>query len=124
MLELLDFTALLPLILAALGVSFVITGATIGRPLRFIGWWLLRRARLDALVTCPYCNAWWCGLVLAVVTGHGGWQALQTAFTTCLLAAIVQAQWALAANEDFEAEAKALKQPREDQPNGQTEETS
>lgn len=97
-----NLSAILPVVLAALGLSFVVTGATIGRPIRALGWLVLHRIRLDALVRCPYCNAWWCALGIALTSGLDWYQALQCAFTTCVMAAIVQAQWSLAANEDFE----------------------
>ena len=98
----LGLSTLVPLVLWALGLSFVITVSTIGRPIRTVGWYVLRYVKLDPLVRCPYCNAWWCGLVLAILFECNGWQALQAAFTTCVVSAVIQAQWALAANEDFE----------------------
>lgn len=91
------------IVLIGLGMSFVITGASIGKPIRFMGWLLLRAIKLDALVRCPFCNAWWMGGALAFLFGLPWEQWLQAAFATCGAAAIVQAQWGLAADEDFDA---------------------
>lgn len=91
------------LVLVGFGMSFVVTGSTIGKPLRIMAWLTLRHTRLDSLARCPYCCAWWCAFALAAVSGLPWWQWLEAAFATCGVAAIVQAQWRLAASEDFDS---------------------
>jgi len=88
----------------ALGVSFVLTGSTIAFPIRLVAFHTLGRLqfgpiRMDSLFRCPYCNAWWGGLAIAAFSGFPIAQWLQCAFASCVLAAVVQAQWALAAHE-------------------------
>lgn len=107
---------LVEIIIVAVGVSFVITGASIGKPIRFVGWLLLHRLHLDAIVRCPFCNAWWMGLSISILLSEFDplmwFQWLQAAFASCGVAAIVQAQWGLAADEDFGA---ALRQESQEE---------
>lgn len=103
--SLIPLADLVPLVLIALGGSYVITGSTIGYPLRWLayktlGWIGREPVWADSLVRCPYCHAWWEGLFWAWVTGHSWIEAIQVAFATCVLAAIVQAQWSLAAGAE------------------------
>lgn len=105
--DLIPLASLITLMVVGVGMSFVVTGSTIAKPLRVIAWLTLRHVRLDALARCPYCCAWWCALALAAVSGLPWWQWLEAAFATCGAAAVVQAQWRLAANEDFDATQKA-----------------
>jgi hypothetical protein len=109
-LELVSLSTLLAVVLVAVGMSFVVTGASIGKPLRIVAWLVLRRTRLDALARCPYCCAWWCGAAVALVSGQTWWQLLECAFASCGVAAVVQAQWGLAANEDFDAQRKEARE--------------
>jgi hypothetical protein len=113
MISLISLPELLVLIIVAVGASFVVTGSTLGYPLRWLafkilGWVGRGPVWLDSLVRCPYCHAWWEGLFWAIITGHPIWQSLQVAFAACGVAAIVQAQWSLAAGtEDYMREGKA-----------------
>lgn len=105
MIALIPFQDLLVLVLIAVGCSFVITGSTIGYPIRFIaykalGWIGSDPIWLDSIARCPYCHAWWQGFGWAWYTGHGFWESLQAAFVACGIAAIVQAQWSLAAGKE------------------------
>jgi MFS superfamily sulfate permease-like transporter len=102
-------TELLQLAAFAVGLSYVVTGALIGYPLRVLGFLSLRWCPLplSTLFFCPSCNAWWMGAGLALWAGQSWQHTIQCAFTSCLLAAIVQAQWGLAA-DDREAIAKAF----------------
>ena len=109
-LALVELSTLLAVVLVAVGMSFVVTGSTIGKPLRIVAWLLFRRVRLDALARCPYCCAWWCGAAVALVSGQNWWQLLECAFASCGVAAVVQAQWGLAANEDFDAQRKEARE--------------
>jgi len=107
MIPLIPLQDLLVLTLLAVGASFVLTGSTIGYPLRWLafrvlGWVGRGTIWLDSIVRCPYCHAWWEGLAWAWFTGHTIWESLQAAFVACGAAAIVQAQWGLAAGtEDY-----------------------
>lgn len=96
---------LLVLVLIAVGGSFVVTGSTIGYPLRWLayrvlGWVGHGPVWLDAIARCPYCHAWWEGFAWAWFTGHSLWPSLQVAFAACGVAAVVQAQWSLAAGDE------------------------
>lgn len=102
-----DMNEMGPIILFALGVTYVITGSKIGYPLRFLGCFILLKLRLRYfwnLLTCPPCNAWWSAAVIAAVIGYPIWQVLQLAFTTCGIVAVVQSAIGgdgIAAGEDF-----------------------
>lgn len=107
LLPLVDLEVLVTLVVLAVGLSFVITGSTIGKPLRVLAHVLVGRVglghiRLDSLARCPYCNAWWGAFILGFISGLPWWQCLESAFGACGVAAIVQAQWSLAANERFD----------------------
>lgn len=97
------WTYLSKVVLMALGVSYVITGSQIGLWIRLL-WWKMTAwipfIHLDALAFCPSCNAWWSGLVTAVLTGSSWVVALQCAFGSCFLAAVAQSQWGLAAADE------------------------
>lgn len=103
---LVELSTLAVLVLVGLGMGFVVTGSSIGKPIRIVAWLTLRHVRLDSLARCPYCCSWWCAFALAAVSGLPWWQWLEAAFATCGVAAVVQAQWRLAANEDFDATKK------------------
>jgi hypothetical protein len=106
-----DLELLVWITIVAVGMSFVATGSTIGYPLRLIAFHTLGRAqagplRLDSLLRCPYCNAWWGAGILSYLIACPWWVCLAHAFAACGIAAIVQAQWGLAAHDDFETEEK------------------
>jgi hypothetical protein len=102
---LIPFETLITLVLIAVGASFVVTGSTIGYPIRWLGYrvlgWVGRDPVWgDSIVRCPYCHAWWEGFIWSLFTGRRIWEALQVAFVACGVAAIVQAQWSLAAGSE------------------------
>lgn len=96
---------LVVVVLFAVGMSFVCTGSTIGilvrAPVRAtLGKVGIGNLTLGSVFTCPYCNAWWGGLLTAALADWSWFQCLIAAFVGCGVAAIVQAQWALAADSD------------------------
>jgi len=103
----------LQLVLFALGLSYVVTRSEIGFPLRFLWCYVLRGLYRKvgrvvspwSLVLCPSCNSWWMGLILALVVGGSWFEALQVAFSTCGLMAILQAMAGgdIAPADDMEA---------------------
>jgi len=100
--ELAPLTTLVPVALVALGISYVITGSVIGYWARVV-WFALTfwlPGNLETLAFCPSCNAWWGGLVTALLTGSSIWVALQCAFVSCVTAAVVQQSWHLAKQDD------------------------
>jgi hypothetical protein len=103
----LDLQQIITLALLAMGVAAVITGSKAGYPIRFL-WCRLAPRPLWGLVRCPYCNAWWGGLVGAVVLlpSLEHWLAwLQAAFTSCGVVRVIQAALGgdgIAMIEDFE----------------------
>lgn len=108
---LIPLSQLLVIIVIGLGMAFVVTGSKIGKPIRILAWFLLRHVRLDAVARCPYCCAWWCAFALAALSGLPWWQWLEAAFATCGVSAVVQAQWSLAASEDFDATSQEEARP-------------
>jgi hypothetical protein len=94
--------------LLAYGITYVITGSEIGYSLRALFWlmlsWSPPTKYFSTIMICPSCNAWWTGLGIGFLVGS--WEgALQLAFTTCGVAAIIQhviGGDGIAANEDFE----------------------
>lgn len=112
MISLVSLQDLLVIVAIAVSASFVVTGSTIAYPIRWLayrllGWIGYGPVWLDSIARCPYCHAWWEGLAWAWFTGHNWWQSLQVAFVSCGVAAIVQAQWSLAAGtEDYMREGK------------------
>jgi hypothetical protein len=103
-----NLTDLLVVVLTALGLSFVATGSTIGVLIRVPARLTLSRLGVGSLtlanvLTCPYCNAWWGGAITASLLGWSWSKVLCAAFVSCAVAAIVQAQWALGANDGNEA---------------------
>ena len=83
---------LLVMVLLAIGGSVVITGSKIGFPIRFV-WCYAMPQVLWGLVRCPYCNAWWTGLVAGILyspdpTTWASW--LQVAFTSCGIVKVIQ----------------------------------
>ena len=102
-LELVDFSYLIRVCIIAIGISYVITGSQIGFWVRAV-WWLVTHRipliSLDTLAFCPSCNAWWSGLVTAILTGSTWVTSLQCAFAACGLSAIVQIQFGLAAADE------------------------
>lgn len=97
-----------PLVLLALGLTYVIVGSKIGYPIRFTVCLILYKMRLRwfrSLVTCPPCNAWWTAGAITLCLGYPVWQVIQLAFTTCGIVAVLQAHLGgdgLAAAEDFD----------------------
>jgi len=96
---------LVTILIISVGAAFVVTGSTLGYPIRWLaykmfGWIGHEPIWLDSLARCPYCHAWWEGLGWAYFTGHSLPQCLQAAFAACGIAAIVQAQWSLAAGRE------------------------
>jgi hypothetical protein len=88
---------LVVLVLAVLGISYVVTRSSIGYLPRVCWcllwrWWHRRFALVSpwSLVMCPPCNSWWVGGGLALLMGHGLFQALQVAFTSCGVMALLQ----------------------------------
>lgn len=105
MIALIPLTSLLVITLIAVGASFVVTGSTIGYPIRWLfykafGWIGRDPIWLDSIARCPYCHAWWEGLAWAHFSGHSLIESLECAFVACGVAAIVQAQWSLAAGKE------------------------
>ena len=103
MIELVEFWYLIRVVAIAAAVSYVITGTNIGFYARVIWWWSthwIPVLGLESLALCPSCNAWWGGLVTAVLTGSSLWVALQCAFVACLFAAILQVKYGLAAADE------------------------
>lgn len=102
-----DLQTLATVILWAIGASAVITGSKIGYPIRFAWCFALPKA-LWGMVRCPYCNAWWSGLVVAIVFAPqlDWWPAwLQSAFSACGVVRVLQAALpgdGIAMVEDFE----------------------
>ncbi len=92
---------LLQIAFMATAMAYVVTGALIGYPIRALGFLSLRwcPVPLSTVFFCPACNAWWCGAGLALWADLPWQNILQCAFVSCLLAAIVQAQWGLAADD-------------------------
>ena len=88
----------------ATALSFAVTGTSLGFYIRFLWWGLWRGKLLSPLAFCPYCNAWWSGLVVSILGGLPWTCWIQGAFTSCLVAAVVQAQWGLAASDEDEIE--------------------
>jgi len=87
--------------LITLGVSYVITGSVIGFYVRFIWWHLTHRlGNLKTLVFCPSCCGWWVGGVTAILLGESWVVALECAFVSCGLMAVVQSQFGLAAEDE------------------------
>lgn len=110
MIPLIPLSNLLVITLIALGGSFIVTGSTLAYPLRWLayktlGWIGHGPVWADSLVRCPYCHAFWEGFFWSWVTGHSLFECLQAAFVVCGIAAVVQAQWSLAAgSEDYTRE--------------------
>ena len=104
--------SILPVILLAISISSVITGAKIAYPIRafwcfVFGGLVFKPLRVFwPIMTCPYCNAWWTGAALALLTGLPWLGVVQVAFYSCWLLIIIQAFLGgsgIAADEDFEA---------------------
>ena len=101
--ELAPLALLVQVALVALGISYVITGSVIGYWARVVWYGLtfwIPGLRLETLAFCPSCNAWWGGLVTALLTGSSIWTSVQCAFVACVAAAIVQRFCGLAKQDD------------------------
>ena len=104
----LDLSTTATLILVAAGISAVVTGSNIGYPIRFVWCRLLPRPTWG-MVRCPYCNAWWGGVLAAAVHSPdpSQWLSwLQVAFSACGVMRVVQAALGgdgIAMVEDFES---------------------
>lgn len=104
-----DFSQMIWIILVASGISFTITGAAIGYPIRLVAYHTLGKLRvgpihLDSLARCPFCNAWWGAFIISQIMNLVWWESLANAFVACLIMGIAQAQWHLAADDGFEAD--------------------
>jgi len=94
-------TFLLQVILITLGMSYVLTGSVIGFYVRFVWWHLTHRlGNLKTLAFCPSCSSWWIGGLLSLGLGATWPVILQCAFASCGVAAIVQSQFGLAAEDE------------------------
>ena len=93
---------LFQLSLWAVSIAYVITGTKIGFPLRVLGFHALKWCPLplSTVFFCPSCNAWWQGAAIGILAGWEWPAVVQLAFTSCLLAAIMQLQWGLAADDE------------------------
>jgi len=113
MFELVPLQFLVVMVLFALGLSAIITGSKIGYPIRFLWCYLTKDwARWSwPMVRCPYCNAFWAGVVVAVFTIQEScliwvFQVLQVAITSCGAVRVIQAALGgdgIAMTEDFES---------------------
>jgi len=99
MIESVDLKYLVEVAAVAAGISYVITGSKIGYWVRWLWWHIAHWVHLEALAFCPSCNAWWAGLVTAFLTGSSLWVALQCAFFSCVVMAVVEATCGLAAQD-------------------------
>lgn len=104
---------LVQLVLFALGVTYVVTRSDIAFMLRWL-WcramkWPYKKINyyIDpwSPVTCPPCNAWWSGAVLAWYADYDWIHVLQFAFTTCVVMALLQRALGgdIAPADDFES---------------------
>lgn len=102
-----DTTLLLQLVAFAVGIGWVITGSKIGRFIRvgfhFAFGWCPGRY-LNALVFCPPCCTWWCGVALALLADLPFLNTFQVAFTASVLMAICSSQWQMDAGDKEEIE--------------------
>lgn len=96
-----DNNLLVQLILFAVGLSYVVTGSLIGFPVRVLGYKAFSWCPipLSTIFFCPSCNAWWMGAGLALWADLPWQNVLQVAFTACVVAAVIQGQWSLAADD-------------------------
>lgn len=99
MIPLIDLQSLIVLSFIACGISYVITGSKIGYFVRWIWWHMTHRIHLDSLAFCPSCNAWWVGFSISLLHSANLVLAAQCAFSSCLLAAVVEAAFGLAAQD-------------------------
>lgn len=92
--------------LLAFGLAYVITCSTIGVLIRVPWCFLLKWTRWTRFfwntVTCPSCNAWWGGLVIASLSGEPLLLAIQYAFVACGLTAVIRQLTGLTPPEDME----------------------
>jgi hypothetical protein len=113
---LLTFSNLVAPVLLAIGMAQVVTGSGAGYPLRFVSCLILAKLRMRWLwnmVRCPYCCAWWMGLVIGIVTRLEWFQWIQLAFTSCGVMAVIQSALGgngLGAFEDFDKVFEGLKE--------------
>jgi len=81
------------LVLCAIGITAVVTGEKLGYPLRF-AWALLLRPRplrwLRNLATCPPCNSFWSGALLAWLAGFCWVEVIQLGLTTLAVVKLYQ----------------------------------
>jgi hypothetical protein len=104
-----DLVTTLWVVLVSAGVSFVVTGSTIMYPIRLLAFHTLGKLtwgpiHMDSLFRCPFCNAWWGGLALSFALQLPWWTCLANAFVACLAMGVAQAQWGLAAHDDFDTQ--------------------
>ena len=94
-LDLLQFSFL------ATAVAYAITGTKIGKPMRIIGFHSLKWCPLplSTIFFCPSCNAWWQGFTIGILLGWEWPSIVQLAFTSCLVAAILQLRYGLASDD-------------------------
>lgn len=100
-LESIDTILLIQLIAFATGLSYVVTGSLIGFPVRVVGWASMKwcPVPLSTVFFCPSCCGWWMGVGLALWAGLPWQNILQVAFTACVVCAIIESQWGLAADD-------------------------
>ena len=91
----------------ACGVSWVISCSVIGYWPRFLWCVALKWTRVTRyfwnIATCPACNGWWVGGLVAWWWGYEFYpRGLAMAFMSCLAMAILQARYGLQPGEDME----------------------
>jgi hypothetical protein len=101
-----NFWVLVPVVFAAGGLTYIITGSAAGYIFRFLWWAIFRRTPFGPLFFCPSCMGTWVGFLGGYVLGLHWIHCLQTAFATCLFMAIAQQQWGIAAADEDTIEAK------------------
>ena len=85
----------------ATAVAYVITGSKIGFPLRVVSFHALKWCPLplSTIFFCPSCCAWWAGGTIGLLAGWEWLAVVQLAFTSCLLTALMQLRYGLAADD-------------------------
>jgi len=97
----LNLTDLLQFSFLATAVAYAITGTKIGFPIRVVGFHGLKWCPLplSTIFFCPSCNAWWQGFTIGILLGWEWPSIIQLAFTSCLVAAILQLRYGLAVDD-------------------------
>ena len=99
--EPIPIAALIQFSFLAAAVAHVVTGTKIGFPLRVAGFHALKWCPLplSTVFFCPSCNAWWQGFTIGILLGWEWPSIVQLAFSSCLVAAILQLRYGLAADD-------------------------